>query len=853
MMFWNDLLNSNINSLLQKEDTTLFHILDEDDVLQECKGKNQELISFLIIPTNLNQLVNLILTEPSEETDEKTRYKYPHIACELLTSEVVDIYEKLSSDDDLMNKLYGFLESNEVLNPLLASFFSKVMGLLISQKSELLLSFIKSRENFIERLLHHMGTSAIMDFLLRLISCMEIPEVKLNCINWLNEQNLVNKLVDLIHPSQSEEKHCNSSQALCDIIRVSRQEIAQNTELSIDESPLLNSIEAKETVTRLLQNMFNSEKVESVLVNGITVIRTLLEFRVIKDETIVMFDENFIKNNQKEEFNKSFFNTLDVVEQFLNEFHHLLLEPPKQHYSQMNTTVGKLDPPLGNTRLQVARLVSTMLLCYKLSFFNMLIKLGTMKVLLDLFFKYSLCNFFHTEVEKCVGTILMGGSSEEENNIKKPLVIHLFKDCKLLEVIVSAYKDYSEGEHKSCQKYSFMGHLYQISNHINDCYNKNDNSTPTKEVFSELSEESKEEWEKYVTGSLSEINKTNLITNVNPRQVPSSSEDDEPELPNMHFPPGIHVQQAYSELQMQQMSSNFTNSFGFHEEGFNDAEDPLEAPFTNWKANIQFDFSGNKEATISERLFEQACNERMQEFDQTNSDDEEFGWEDKEVHLVPFSRGTVSSGTCQSDEDRSQSNESDGSSDSEEDLDSPAVIKQMATSSAEKMDIDHSTAWCEEFPADEAVIAPVAMDTGVGWNTPTVTSSTDNNWANFGNDSTFNVEVNSEENWADFTAISSIDESKFNFNSAMDTADMNVNASRTSAYRVDNTVNIETEVSSSSDEISDNIISDFPIKATNLVSNICEPQVSSTSDACINSNDEKSGVVNIDLPNSSEV
>jgi hypothetical protein len=57
-----------------------------------------------------------------------------------LTSDVTQINDALASSDDLVNKLYSFLESEKPLNPLLASFFSKVMGLLIARKSEMVRS-----------------------------------------------------------------------------------------------------------------------------------------------------------------------------------------------------------------------------------------------------------------------------------------------------------------------------------------------------------------------------------------------------------------------------------------------------------------------------------------------------------------------------------------------------------------------------------------------------------------------------------------------------------------------------------------------------------------------------------------
>lgn len=67
-------------------------------------------------------------------------FRYPNTACELLTSDVSQINDKLAGDESLVDKLYAFLEGEKPLNPLLASFFSKVMGLLITRKSEMVRS-----------------------------------------------------------------------------------------------------------------------------------------------------------------------------------------------------------------------------------------------------------------------------------------------------------------------------------------------------------------------------------------------------------------------------------------------------------------------------------------------------------------------------------------------------------------------------------------------------------------------------------------------------------------------------------------------------------------------------------------
>jgi len=61
--------------------------------------------------------------------------RYPNIACDLITSDVNEITEMLVTTESLLNCVYTFLESDDDLNPLQASFFSKVMGLLITRRS----------------------------------------------------------------------------------------------------------------------------------------------------------------------------------------------------------------------------------------------------------------------------------------------------------------------------------------------------------------------------------------------------------------------------------------------------------------------------------------------------------------------------------------------------------------------------------------------------------------------------------------------------------------------------------------------------------------------------------------------
>ncbi|PNJ01926.1 PPP6R1 isoform 8, partial [Pongo abelii] len=158
-MFWKfDLhTSSHLDTLLEREDLSLPELLDEEDVLQECKVVNRKLLDFLLQPPHLQAMVAWVTQEPPASGEERLRYKYPSVACEILTSDVPQINDALGADESLLNRLYGFLQSTGSLNPLLASFFSKVMGILINRKTDQLVSFLRKKDDFVDLLLQHIG------------------------------------------------------------------------------------------------------------------------------------------------------------------------------------------------------------------------------------------------------------------------------------------------------------------------------------------------------------------------------------------------------------------------------------------------------------------------------------------------------------------------------------------------------------------------------------------------------------------------------------------------------------------------------------------------------------------------
>ncbi|NXP73674.1 PP6R2 phosphatase, partial [Ramphastos sulfuratus] len=760
-MFWKFDLNttSHVDKLLDKEDVTLHELMDEDDILQECKAQNRKLLDFLCQQHCMEELVNLITHEPPVDMDEKVRFKYPNTACELLTSDVPQINDKLGGDETLLNILYDFLDREPPLNPLLASFFSKTIGNLIARKTEqVVIAFLRKKDKFISLVLKHIDTSAMMDLLLRLISCVEPASLRQEVLNWLNEAKIIQRLVELIHSSQDEDRQSNASQTLCDIIRLSRDQSNQLQEMP-EPDPLLTALESQECVEQLLKNMFDGEQTENCIVNGTQVLLTLLETRRsgvegLMDSYTQGFERSYTVNSS----------ILHGIEPRLKDFHQLLLSPPKK--TAILTTIGVLEEPLGNARLHGSRLIAALLHTNTPSINQELCRLSTMDLLLDLFFKYTWNNFLHFQVELSIAAILSHSVQEAKPTMNDPeskeevlngnvttenpatpeptpdniMVTHLFQKCCLVQRILDAWEANDKIQAEGGMRRGNMGHLTRIANAVVQNMEKGPMQTQISEFIKELPEDCRGRWESFVEETLTETNRRNTVDLVSTHHLHSSSEDEDIESA---FPNELSLQQAFSEYQIQQMTANFVDQFGFNDEEFADQDDNINAPFDRI-AEISFTIDADDDSPNAS-LFEACCNERIQQFD--DNEEEEDIWEDKEITYATQVKSRTRFGASQTSESSSKSDlengDHDGSVDSEEEEteqqpppSSATTTKSNVSEQKDSLASSEGSGWTAVFePVSSKPPTPcVAMDVGSSvWDTaaPENTTAEEKGWAKF--------------------------------------------------------------------------------------------------------------------------
>lgn len=202
---------STIDTILEREHFELEELLDESDLVQELKQHNARLVEYLRDPQVLEKLLKYVVApklEPvaspddddddeeedgdekaknalrastasesssraddtSHEDSEKKRNRYAFISTEILSSDTWSMYDALMESKSLLRDFWQFLKRDTPLDPLQASYFTKVNESLFDKKTEEMLGLLKSMEGAVQDILRHVDCPMIMDLLLKIIS-----------------------------------------------------------------------------------------------------------------------------------------------------------------------------------------------------------------------------------------------------------------------------------------------------------------------------------------------------------------------------------------------------------------------------------------------------------------------------------------------------------------------------------------------------------------------------------------------------------------------------------------------------------------------------------------------------------
>ncbi|XP_022874816.1 serine/threonine-protein phosphatase 6 regulatory subunit 3-like [Olea europaea var. sylvestris] len=440
--------SSPVESVLDKENFTLEELLDEEEIIQECKSLNSRLINFLRDRAQVEQLLRYIVEECPEDADSKRMFKYPFIACEVFTCEIDVIFKTLVEEEELMDLLFSFLEPNRPHSALLAGYFSKIVICLMLRKTVPLMNYVKAHQDVFKQLVDLIGITSIMEVLVRLVGADDhLYSNSMDVIQWLADSDLLEMIVDKLDTANTPEVHANAAETLCAITRNA-------------PSPLATKLSSPSFVARIFDHALKDSHSKSALVHSLSVCISLLDpRRSISSPIMYSFKSQHVYQLASP----------DTVGAMLPKLGDLLtLLRVSSDEKILLTTYGELQPPLGKHRLKVVEFIAELLKTGNEMAEKELVGSGTILRILDLFFEYPYNNALHHHVESIIYSCL-----ESKNNA---VVDHLFQECNLVGKVLQTDKYPTLSAElnrptipfagRQAPRAGYFGHLTRISNKL---------------------------------------------------------------------------------------------------------------------------------------------------------------------------------------------------------------------------------------------------------------------------------------------------------------------------------------------------------------------------------------------------
>ncbi|CAN6695693.1 unnamed protein product [Malus baccata var. baccata] len=444
--------SSPVETVLDKENFTLEELLDEEEIIQECKALNTRLINFLRDRDQVEQLLRYIVEEAPEDAESKRAFKFPFIACEVFTCEIDVILKTLVDEEKLMNLLFSFLEPNRPHSAALAGYFSKVVVCLMMRKTVPLMNYVQAHQDVFRQLVDLIGITSIMEVLVRLVGADDhVYPNFIDVMQWLAESNLLEMIVDKLSPNNPPEVHANVAETLSAITRNA-------------PSALANKLSSPSFVTRIFGHALEDSHSRSGLVHSLSVCISLLD-----PKRSAVSSPLFHSFRSQHMYESPIPVNPDTVSTMLPKLGDLLmLLNVSSDEKTLPTTYGELRPPLGKHRLKIVEFIAVLLRSGNEEAEKELVSSGTIQRVIDLFFEYPYNSSLHHHVDSIISSCLESKSDA--------IVDHLFRECDLIGKFLQtdkhpilsgdANKPTVPAAGKSAPRAGNIGHITRISNKL---------------------------------------------------------------------------------------------------------------------------------------------------------------------------------------------------------------------------------------------------------------------------------------------------------------------------------------------------------------------------------------------------
>lgn len=416
---------STIDTILDKSDFTLEELLDEGDLIQELKQHNAKLIDYLRDEPVLVSLLEYVVApklepvaspEPDDEEDtekgkgrvlpfsrprassrasepenreeelEKKRNRYAYVAAEVLSSDNWSICEALLANKAMLRNFWDFLRRDTPLDPLQASYFTKVNEALFDKKTEEMIELLKSIDNAVPDMLRHVDCPMIMDLLLKIISLERteaghgiveaslLPAIPIlhqpspchqansNFLQWLYTQDVMPTLLSFLSSEHSWATQTSAGDFMKAIITVSAN-ASQNEQTCIGPNELTRQLVSRQCVEQLIGYMLGGGNALTV---GVGIVIEVIRKNNSDYDPDVGAEANAVPSSRDPIYLGTL---LRLFAEHVPDFMNLIMNAPAQK-ARLESTFGDKIEPLGFDRFKTCELMAELLHCSNMGLLN---------------------------------------------------------------------------------------------------------------------------------------------------------------------------------------------------------------------------------------------------------------------------------------------------------------------------------------------------------------------------------------------------------------------------------------------------------------------------------------------------
>ncbi|KAI1000546.1 hypothetical protein K3495_g7649 [Podosphaera aphanis] len=391
-MFWRYGGYTNISaldSMLEKADLTLEELLDESDLIQELKQHHAKLVSYLCNNSVLEKLLDYVVApklepvqdetadsepkarewpyfksqpyKPEDDVKNKQRNRYAYLSAEILSSDNWTIVESLIENQKLLKKFWDFLKLSPPLDPLQASYFTKVNEALLDKKTEEMLDLFKTFDGAVQDMLRHVDSPMIMDLLLKIIS-LEKAEGGTGIVDWLHRQDIIPNLLNFLSPEHPGAIQTSAGDFLKAIITISAN-TSQNQQSCVGPNELTRQLVSKPYIEQLISYMLQGGNSLTV---GVGIVIEVIR-KNNSDYDPYISTEDYAPSSGDPIYLGTL---LRLFAQRVPDFMALMLSPIPEKRKELKTAFGDKIEPLGFDRFKICELMAELLHCSNMGLLN---------------------------------------------------------------------------------------------------------------------------------------------------------------------------------------------------------------------------------------------------------------------------------------------------------------------------------------------------------------------------------------------------------------------------------------------------------------------------------------------------